>query len=216
MKTTSLSKILSFIVAMGGLVVMVGWINDIDALKSVVPGFVTMKFSTALSFLSVGLMHLLVYINIDQEDLSDFFSITISTISYAIFFFMLLLMIEAISGFSLGFSNLFIEESDNAVKSVGPGIPSLGTIAAFALITWSGVVATLKGKKARHTIKNIGVLVMAIALLALIGYVVDQPFLYYFIDGKSTGMAIHTSILFVLMGVSMIFNGSKEENAQLL
>ena len=48
------AKILAGAVFAAGLLVMAGWIFDIGALKSVFPGWVSMKFITALSFALSG------------------------------------------------------------------------------------------------------------------------------------------------------------------
>ncbi|MFQ5586088.1 MAG: hypothetical protein ACE5GF_04615 [Thermodesulfobacteriota bacterium] len=47
-----ISRLLGIIVTLTGLMVMVGWIIDIPILKSILPHWVTMKFSTALSFMA--------------------------------------------------------------------------------------------------------------------------------------------------------------------
>ena len=49
------ARALAVAVSITGSVVMVGWILDIDALKSILPTWVTMKFSTALSFTLSGI-----------------------------------------------------------------------------------------------------------------------------------------------------------------
>ncbi len=51
-----ISEILSVMVFIGGSAVLAGWAFDIAALKSVLPGLLTMKANTALCFVLVGLV----------------------------------------------------------------------------------------------------------------------------------------------------------------
>lgn len=52
----NLTKILSIAVLGIGLTVLVGWVLDVDILESLAPSWVTMKFSTALSFVMSGII----------------------------------------------------------------------------------------------------------------------------------------------------------------
>jgi hypothetical protein len=51
----------------------------------------------------------------------------------------------------------------------------------------------------------IGWSILAIGGTAVSGYIFNMPYLYHDIEGWSNPMACHTSVLFVLIGVSLIF-----------
>jgi hypothetical protein len=53
-------------------------------------------------------------------------------------------------------------------------------------------------------VKIIGFIVGIIGAVALIGYSVNLPQLYYFVEGVNAAMACHTAILFVLLGIGFI------------
>jgi len=56
MKKQAAAKILANIVMITGVMVMFGWVADIPILTSILPQWVTMKFSTALSFFISGVV----------------------------------------------------------------------------------------------------------------------------------------------------------------
>ncbi|MBS3176658.1 hypothetical protein J4457_05480 [Candidatus Woesearchaeota archaeon] len=51
-----IAKILAFIVMLGGVIVVIGWILGVPLIKSIMPQWVAMKFSTAISFFLSGLI----------------------------------------------------------------------------------------------------------------------------------------------------------------
>jgi len=55
MKHVFQARYMGLFVALTGVLVMAGWVFDIQILKSILPTWVTMKFATALSFLLSGL-----------------------------------------------------------------------------------------------------------------------------------------------------------------
>ncbi|OGV41010.1 MAG: hypothetical protein A2X48_11615 [Lentisphaerae bacterium GWF2_49_21] len=48
-------KLISLAVSLGGVLVMIGWISDIEFLKSLSPSWISMKFDTAVAFLMSGI-----------------------------------------------------------------------------------------------------------------------------------------------------------------
>ena len=90
-------------------------------------------------------------------------------------------------------------EKGVAVRSLAPGIPSAGTIAAFLAIVFAvGFRAIFE------TRLWVGIFCSAVGFVAILGYLTGVESLYYYWEGLSTGMAAPTAILFVMLGVSLI------------
>ena len=85
-----ITRILSAVVIIIGLVVIIGWLLDIDTLKSIVPTWVTMKFSTAVSFLMSGIVVMLM--NEYRNNNSEFSRIFLFAPLIIILFFMATLL----------------------------------------------------------------------------------------------------------------------------
>jgi hypothetical protein len=208
MEKNILVKILALIVAVVGLLVMVGWFLDISILKSILPTLVTMKFTTALSFFLSGII--LYAITWSMEGKKDIASIVLTITTLIILLLMGTLLSSTFMGIRTGIEDLFVEEAIGAVKTTTPGRPSAGTMLNFILMASAGIIVMLSIVKCRVYLKRIGWAVIVFGSVALIGYTIGMPLLYYTIEGFSTAMAIHTAILFVLLGVGLIVLKKKE------
>ena len=198
----NLIKILSIVVIGVAVAVTIGWIYDIDILKQISPTWVTMKLSTALSFLSSGFI--LYLMNDLRKRNSELARLLLPSPTIFVLFFMGILLVSSLIDVRTGIEDLFVRE-DEAVKSVTPGRPSLGTMVSFMLI----VVASLASLRNHVTLdKQLSIIGLTIAVtggLAIVGYIVDLPTLYYAVEGWSTAMALHTAIMFVLLGTGIAF-----------
>jgi nitric oxide reductase large subunit len=74
----------------------------------------------------------------------------------------------------------------------------------FILITSAGVLTMLNPKKLQSKLRIIGLIVGTIGSVAVVGYIVNAPLLYYFIEGMNSAIALHTATLFVLLGVGLL------------
>lgn len=87
--------------------------------------------------------------------------------------------------------------------TVSYGLPSLGTLALFVVV----IAGLNKGSRLA------GKVVIGFSILAFIGYLFSVPALYFYFDGISTGMAVHTAILFIHLGFHL-YNKDKLESVR--
>lgn len=196
------AKKLSLII---GIIVMVGWLFNIQFLKSILPFFVTMKFTTAMSFLASGII---LYFAADSER-KDVSIIGLPIATFILLLLMSTLLASVIFGINTGVENLFVKEGSDAVHTTVPGRPSAGTMAGFILIGIVGLIGMNQIEEKRIVYKTIGGITGIIAIVALLGYVLNIPGLYYSIPGKSTAMAVHTAISFLILGAGFFVLGGK-------
>jgi hypothetical protein len=195
-----LTKTISLFVTVAGLAVMAGWIFDIGALKSVSPAWVSMKFSTAIAFVASGVT--LYFLVRAREGEFEKAQIALSITSLIIALIMGLLFFSDVFRVQTGIENLFIKET-GAVKSVAPGMPSALTMINFMLIALAAIMTLLNSAKLVKKLKIIGIIICAVGILSVAGYVFNVPLLYYYIEGVNSAMALHTSLLFILLGVGL-------------
>jgi len=193
-RLTKLIAWLTILVACGNII---GWIFDISILKSIHPNWVTMKVFTSLMFIISGMTILLVYrLRYNNGEPKEY--IMLSLLSPV------MIAIIAITGLT-PLANGLINEMEGAIKTVSPNQPSLGTLLAFTFVAINGFILFFVRSKVTYYIGAFGRCILLIGSLALLGYIVNKPALYYFIPEISTGMAIHTAILFVLIGLAFQF-----------
>src|SRR3989339_167781 len=114
-----ITKILSLAVSVAGIVVITGWIFDIGVLKSTSPGWVSMKLSTAFTFLLSGISRY--FIARAREGKPDLAQLALSTASLIIVLIMGTLFFSSLLGVHTGVEELFIKEKGSPAQSVIPG-----------------------------------------------------------------------------------------------
>lgn len=200
-----LVKVIGAVVALSGAIVMFGWFLDIAVLKSILPGFVTMKFITALSFFLSGI--LIILMTEKDDEISNYF---VLIISFVIILWMTAFFISLFLGISVGIENLFVKEAEGAVKTTVPGVPAIPTMLCFIFIALAGLVSYANSNISK-TLSFIGIIIAVLGGIAVIGYLINVPVLYYTFEGY-TSMALNTAILFVLAGIGLVLIGKKKEN----
>jgi hypothetical protein len=201
-KKRKTAKVLSLIVIIVAIMVIIGWIFDIGVLKSISPAWVTMKLTTAIAFLLSGITLYFIVKAIEGE--FDKAQVALSITSLIIILLMGTLFFSALLKIHTGVDDLFIKESAAAVKSVAPGRPSVPTMLNFILMASAGILTILKPGNVRSKLRLIGLTVGIIGAVAVAGYIMNAPLLYYFIEGINSAMAFHTAILFVLLGIGLL------------
>ena len=208
----SASISLASIVIVIGCVVIWGWVFDVPILKSLLPGRVTMKVTTALDFIlssiSLILWHLKqaslsTNMGRSPDSKSNVFNLLVTSCLYLLpmisIVFTTLTFIEYGFDVDLGTTMFSFSESADAVDAVVGGRMSPNT--ALGFLWFNGAVLLLIGKYYLAAQLS-AVVVLGFALTSLIGHIYNLAAFYGMNSG--TGMAIHTATCFVLIGLALL------------
>lgn len=186
----TLSQWFALVVLTMGIMVIIGWIFNIDLFKSLVPGHASMKFNTAVSFALAGIGLVMIRRRPVISQVTAVLIILLGSLT----------LIEYLFGFNLGIDQAVIRDI-TAVQTAFPG--RMSPIAASNLILL-GTAFLLMLRTQRSTFASILVLMATfISMLALIGYIYNVVSLYRI--GSSSSTALHTAATFVALCLSMLF-----------
>lgn len=171
---------IGWVTALLGLLVTIGWVASAKPLVQPLANEVTMKPATAISFVAAGIALALIATG------NDFDRLVSGLISAAH-------IVALGASATLGW---FGGEQADAIKSVGPDVPSWGTVVAFLLVSYAGFMSAIGHPAAARC----GWAVLMIATSAVIGYLIDVEWMYFYIEKSSTAMAIHTAVGFAALG----------------
>jgi hypothetical protein len=205
MKKRNISEAMGVLISLGGALVMAGWIFDIDVIKSVRPIWVSMKFSTALSFSLYGIA--LCFIARFRKKESELAIIVVPILSMVILLLMASLLASAIIGARIDGTEMPTRFPAPTPASAAWGIPSVATMISFILLALSGFLTTMNIRRLDRAPAIFGAMVAAIGALAILGYGIDRSWLYFAVPGRSGAMPIHAAILFILSGTGMVLAG---------
>ena len=186
-KKRETAKALSLIVMIAGILVVIGWIFDIGVLKSISPAWISMKITTAICFVLSGITLYFIVRAVEGE--FDKAQVVLSITSLIVILLMGLLFLSAVLKIHTGTEDLFIKETNVAPMSVAPGRPSIPTMLSFMLTGAAGILTVLNPDKSRLKLKIIGLIIAAVGALAIVGYIIDAPILYYYIEGIDSAIA---------------------------
>ena len=196
------AQTLSIVVAISGTVVIAGWILDISVLKSISPAWISMKLTTALAFILSGIT--LYFIAGTFKNEFDRAQVAISITSLTLILLMGTLFFSHFLNVHTGIEDIFVRDTDISGYTVVPGRPSLPTMFGFMLIALAGIITLFRYSKLGYAFKAIGIMVGLIGALPVAGYIGNIPALYYFVSGVSSAIALHTAILFIMIGAGFI------------
>src|SRR5262245_19802525 len=146
-----------------GSLVLVGWIFDISALKSVLPGLATMKVNTAIAFVLAGIALGLW----NKPHLEKRERVVAQITSVLVFLLGSLTLSEYLFGWDLGIDRLFLRSSDLNAGAVFPG--RMAQVTAFGL-GFLGLALWFLGRPIRELGSQVlSIIVTARILLVLAG-----------------------------------------------
>ncbi|HKC00942.1 MAG TPA: PAS domain S-box protein [Terriglobales bacterium] len=183
-------------VSLLGVVVLVGWAFDIQALKSVFPGLATMRANTALGLSLAGIALKLA----TQDTPQAWQRQAIQALAGVVTLIGLLTLCEYVFGWNLHIDQLLIHDTAQD-SGLLPGRMASSTALNFLLTGLA--LLSLDVKTRRHRPAEFLALVVGfVAMLALMGYAYGIPSLYQITPYQST--ALHTALAFVAVSAGIL------------
>jgi PAS domain S-box-containing protein len=180
-----------------GVLVLLGWALDVPALKSVLPGLVTMKANTAVCFVLAGTSLWLL-----AEKHARWGRAASRACPATLGLIAALTLAEYALGWNARIDEILFRDDPGAVGTVWAGRMALSTALAFLLV---GTALGLLGFGARSAARIAHLLAVAVVLFgvaAAAGYAFGVPALY----GSSfrNAMALHTALAFIVIGMGTL------------
>ena len=186
-----------------GTVALLGWTLDLEMLKSVVPGFVSMKFNTALCFGMAGMALLL--IRTGKPAFPALLAARCCAVAVAVIGGMNL--VEDLGRIDFGIDQALFQDILPPGSRAAPG--RMAPLTALSFIFTGTVLLLADSPDLKQRIRGqwLALLVMLFGMLGVIGYLYGVDSFHTL--GHYTGMALHTALAFmVLAGGLLLLNSS--------
>jgi PAS domain S-box-containing protein len=189
-------RIASLFIAILGMAVVAGWMFNIPLLKSLIPGYVSMKFNTALSFI---LLAITLFLHTSKSNF--IYRKLIILFPLIVFLVGMISFLEELFHFDLELSLMHI--GDSMLYPINQSYPGrISPITAFCLILMSWVHLTIKSKITTFQMINQFLLHICTltAFIVILGYLLNTPQFYRFTF--LTSMALYSAIITFLLSIT--------------
>lgn len=197
-----LARAMAVITLAISLLVFAGWAWDIESLKSLNPGWVSMKANTAFGFLAYGSALLLSTLN--QGPNNAVYRWGAIGFAGSASIMAILTLGQYLWNTDFGIDQILFRDRVSILQTSHPGRLAPSTALCFTLAGCGLIIANAPTRLRLKLpiIKAMGVSVACIGIIAIIGYITDS------ILGKRwwlyTGMAAHTATAFALLGIGLV------------
>jgi PAS domain S-box-containing protein len=192
----SFARAAGIAVSVTGLLVLAGWALDLTVLKSLSPGFVSMKPNTALAFVLAGGSLQALY----NSPSNQYLRAAALAAAFAVALIGLITLSEYLYGWDLNIDELFFSEDAAPIATDSPA--RMGPNSALCLFL-IGVSLMVLDIRRCYPVAQVLTLVSAlVSLTAFIGYVYGVESLYG--PGSTNGMALHAAVCFLLLSAGVL------------
>ncbi|MEO8205467.1 MAG: ATP-binding protein [Chthoniobacterales bacterium] len=191
-----MAQILAFAAILIALIVLTGWFFEIQALKTVFPGYVSMKANTAANFLLCGIALLIAAQRVQtplKKGMGTFLCLGVLLISG-------LTLTEYLTHVSLGIDELLFRDVHITPGTSNPGRMAPNTALTFLLMACAQI-ALPRGRRGVKLAQILVLICFFNVLLPTVGYFFHaQVFITIF---SQTKLAVHTILgfYFLILGV---------------
>lgn len=185
--------------AIGGSVIIGGWLFDITSLRSLLPGFATMKFNTAFALVSCGSALWLLGSEVHGARRRVGHVFAIVAVMIGVF-----TLLEYIFHWNLGIDEWVFIDKDSHTGNLFPGRPSPNTALAISFIGLALLLTQHKTYVLRRMAEWLGLAAGLIAYIGLVGYAYDVRGLYGIYAYSTLGLHTAVALLILSLGVLMM------------
>lgn len=195
------SQILAWIIIVVGFLIASGWYFKLLWLVQFSPGFISMQFVTAVTFVFSGVVLLVMVKMLNRGAYFEFYLLLLPILSLIILLLMVSFILPLVLGLGKTIEPEFVLVLPGEPFSIGAGLPSAATVVNFILIAVIGLLrSSIYSSRIKLNLFLAGLIIL-ISTIALVGYFLNVPQLFYYFPGRSSAMAITTAILFIAWGV---------------
>ena len=202
----TLALLMGVLSVCAGTLVLVGWACDIPVLKSIQPGWVSMKANSALGFILAGVALLASSLS------SSALSARLARICALLIGLIALLTLgEYLLSWNPGIDQWLVREPAHMVGTLHPGRMAPDTAFCFLLLA-TGLILASGARKTTMRLwltSILGSLTMAVALAALLSYC-SETIGAFGIWGL-TLMSFPSATLFILLSIAIVLGGWPED-----
>lgn len=198
-RTWPLSRLLATAVIAMGCLALLGWLLDVPTLKSLYPGWVSVKPNTAVGLLLAAVA---LFLGTGPEPGRAWRRAATLCATGALALGALTLL-EHFFGVDLGIDELLFREPPSAPRTPTPGRMAPLTAANLVLLAVALLLLPLRTRRGRRTSYSLALLAALSAFLAAVGYLYGVPGLYG--QSQYTAMALPTALAFLMLSAGILF-----------
>ena len=195
------ARVVSGVAMLIGAVVLLGWLTDTDAMKSLIPGFATMKANSALCAVLLG-SALMLAVGREREAHAGGISYPQVLLSAAPLMIAVLTLAQTLWSLDFGIDGLLgssaaIDRGQRFPLRMSPITATAITLAASALL-----LLALPASRRRALPQILATALTLLTLTVTYGYLYDVQDLYR--AGDFATIALHSAMTFLLIGVGLM------------
>jgi signal transduction histidine kinase len=193
-----------------GVLVLIGWWRDIEALQTIVPGLVPTIPNTAVAVITGGLGVVCAV----RSERDRRFAIATRILAAVLTTLGALFFIERIADVNLGIDLLLFGDAVKGLEWQPPGLPAINSTIVMLLDGIALLVVDIRTREGRRPSELLSAIGALIAFMAIIGYMYGVRGLYSF--GPRTGMALLTGMMLCTLSIAILFVRPNEGAAALI
>ena len=193
-----------------GVLVLIGWWRDIEALRTIVPGLIAMIPNTAVACIMGGIALVLV----TRTERSQRVRSVVRWFAYALTALGLLFFFERATGINLGIDLLLFGDAIRPTPWLPPGRPAINSTVIMVVDGLALLLIDFRTRRGRRPSEALSTIGALIAFTAIVGYMYEVQGLYSF--AARTGMALLTAITLCVLSIGVLFARPAEGTVSLI